>query len=265
MKIFKKVAVAIALSALLSHGLANAAVIEIDWKVEADGRAFLDEATGTEWVSLTETVGKSINYFTETQTGIGGFYEGFRVANRAEIAGLMNSVMGMVNAPADSNFVQNASRGGEYESFVNSQTDYMSASGIAGIMGNVSKVAGLNAKGFYKNEGAGRYFPSSALTASVYAFTGARKSKLVREAIITTESAGSPSNNYNTSSTSHGVFLVSDGGATFSTRENMALVENNPFSQSVIEVPEPGTLAFIGLTLTGLALRRKKGNGLRQV
>jgi hypothetical protein len=62
---------------------------------------------------------------------------------------------------------------------------------------------------------------------------------------------------------SYGVFLVSDGGATKTTQDDMSLMANNPNSPyNATAVPEPAGLAMLVAGLFMLAFKRRRSNSL---
>lgn len=84
---------------VLSTGAAQAALMEIDWKVAADGLLMLDSETNQEWLDLTASSGVSYSD-VEAEFGLGGDFEGFRHATTSEVEGLWNNA-GIPNIGSD--------------------------------------------------------------------------------------------------------------------------------------------------------------------
>ena len=65
-------------------------LFERDWQITGDAAITLDDATGLEWLDVTETAGLTYNSVLQ-QVGPGGSFEGFSVASRAQVSSLISS------------------------------------------------------------------------------------------------------------------------------------------------------------------------------
>lgn len=73
--------------------LSLGALIEADWKVPGDGKAFHDTATGLTWLDPSQTRGMTGYSYNQmvTMFGAGGEFEGWRYATLPEVETVMNS------------------------------------------------------------------------------------------------------------------------------------------------------------------------------
>lgn len=71
---------------------ANAALINTDWLEEGDSQLISDDVTGLDWLSLSQTYGKSTNE-TLSLMEQGGTFEGFRYATLKETNIMMMNVL----------------------------------------------------------------------------------------------------------------------------------------------------------------------------
>ncbi|MCW9004850.1 MAG: VPLPA-CTERM sorting domain-containing protein [Gammaproteobacteria bacterium] len=93
MKFWKLASAATALTMSTS---VNAAIISVDWQSAGDNLITQDTDSGLEWLDLTVTNGVSLSEIY-AQLDVGGTYEGWRYATRAEVAGLWDSFGGDSN------------------------------------------------------------------------------------------------------------------------------------------------------------------------
>jgi hypothetical protein len=69
---------------------ASAQLVSTDWQVAGDNKLTYDSATGLEWLDLTLTYNSTVAAVLP-QTGVGGAFEGFRLATATEVHGLMTN------------------------------------------------------------------------------------------------------------------------------------------------------------------------------
>lgn len=82
--------ISLAATALVLSTNVNAAIISTDWKVAGDNLITHDTVSGFNWLDLTETNNLSYNAVV-AQLGVGGIYEGFRVATSNEVVALWSN------------------------------------------------------------------------------------------------------------------------------------------------------------------------------
>jgi hypothetical protein len=194
-----------------------------DWKTSGDELATLHVDTGMEWLKVTETQGMSVDQvLTETQAG--GAYEGWRLPTSGEIVTLWNDMF------EGSTMLSNPQ---------GTRRDYSLYSALpqawVEFMGMTTS-SPIRAYGYgYKTNGQLGFFGVSRASGTTSYWYGY--------------------GDYSTSNTSNltGVFLVSDGGDTLSSKLDPTLNINNP-NAPINSVP---VMAMGGLALLGLGLRRK--------
>ncbi|MFQ3190897.1 MAG: hypothetical protein ACI936_002033, partial [Paraglaciecola sp.] len=212
---------------------ASAQLIPTDWKNTGDKLATLDESTGIEWLDLTQTDGMSI----DTAEGLlSSRFEGWRLPTRSEVTQLM------VNAfPSQASFVQGSGSKG----FTNTTTDN-EADNFRLLFGTTASDSNNDStRGLFKNVPGGDY---SVLMSGAYDRRDDNYVALNSNRNITNDTSWSTS--------SYGVYLVSDGGTTQSSLNDPSLNANNANAPS--SVPLPATAALLGLGLLGFGARRKK-------
>jgi hypothetical protein len=209
-------------------------IVDMDWKIEGDGRAFLDEATGTEWIKLNETLGYSLDDMTNTLNTTNE-YDGFRIATEGEVNALMFEMLtGMPNLTINTNFDYPKYDSSVYADRALMQS-YISVLGQTKQQSTNKAIIGL----YYNNDGGGlisnaiSYLTSSSIYASMY----------YDRDFLTSNSAGTA-----------GIFLVSDGGATWSSSNYPELMANNTAASNV----NAPLLSIAGLVLMGLSGLRKR-------
>jgi hypothetical protein len=220
--------------AMTLSGAAHANFVYTDWKSTGDSKALLHEETGLEWLRLSSTRGKSIDSVT---AAFDTTYNGWRLPTNDEITEVMQGLWARYGGTSLQYNTKTNRNNGDSRGTVDfvrkfGQGDFRAAS-HNGLYVDEDDV--VRRFGVYMNNSSGNYSINYALeNTSTYSKT-------------------SEMNNYG------GVFLVSDGGATLSSKQDPELNQNNQ-SAPINNVSAP----FIGAMLSGLALlgflRRKANN-----
>lgn len=222
---------------------ATAAFLPTDWKLQGDSLATLDTESGLEWLDLTQTDGKSINQVKDL---LSTSLSGWRFPTVSEVDRMMRNFVGTAmnfdNATNGSIYVHgpgNPIRGAFSTLFGSSHSDnrgtsfaYFSFGLYTGTDGTIRQ-AGVEFSGY--DTGRNNYFYNNYL------------SKYSKSA--------------STASIYQGVWLVSDGGVTLSSKNDPTLNQNNPnapVNQVPADVPVHAGFGLIGLLLMALGLRRRK-------
>lgn len=202
---------------------ANAAFISTDWKSVGDKSATLDTSTGLEWLDLTHTFGKS---YSTVESQLSTLYSGWRLPTYAEIVQLTANIF----APyGKSPYVA---------SFDSSAAVYQ----FKLMFG--SSVYSTYQVGFYKDlNGAIRVTGMSDYHKHMYGLYHGYTYSV------------------NGVSTGHGIWLVSDGGTTLSSKIDPTLNINNPnapvHQQPAADVPVIAGTGLLGCLLLMFGTRRK--------
>lgn len=219
---------------------AYAGIVDMDWQVEGDGRAFLHEESGLEWLKVTETKGYSLQGM-DTELSTTNTYDGFRIATESEVNVLMSEMLGdMPNLTLQADFPDYL----RYESTVFADRALMLSAILSVGQTNQSSASNTTIGTYYSDQGDGLItnLISYLSSPTLYAVLSYERDYDVTQ-----------------SHTSLGVFLVSDGGATLSSINSPELMSNNASApvNNVANVSAPAALSFGILALGGALLRRK--------
>ena len=224
------------MSLCLAGSLAHAGFVDTDWKVDGDQRAVLHEETGIEWLKLDETIGMSIN---GVSAQLDSTYSGWRLPTRSEVNAIFTALTGF-----------DATTTGSYS--LQSAANYLPARNFANVMG-INYVAST-------------FDYSTALHVNDDPRVG--DSQVLMSGTVTNDNEQrgilyddyNYSNDLNFSKTFLSVFLVSDGGTTYSSINDPSLNANNAASNSASNVSAPMAFGVIGLGFLGAAFARKRSN-----
>lgn len=232
-------AAAFVLALSLSSSPASASFVYTDWQATGDKKALLDSSSGKEWLRFSQTGAKSINDITNL---LSTTYAGWRLPTNAEVVQLVTNIYGGLNL----NFHEVAARGNYYSM-------YLGANRFASWLGNGNKTAVTHGGLYYDEDGKVRMFGTYMNEGGAYTITVGLESSYLYSA--TSRGAWSL-----------GVFLVSDGGTTLSSKLDPTLNVNNPSAPvnqpppqlpPVADVSAPIGLGAIALLLIAASRRRK--------
>lgn len=257
---FKQLSAALMVGVLsLVSNSVHAALTTGSWKTANDNKTVIDSTSGLEWLRLNNTTNKSINEIL-AQTGPGGAYAGWRLATETEVFGLVSQVYGNTlgwTQQETSYSLTNlyVPRGDYRQQAYNSWANLMGLSYFAD--GSNSYEGGYwsdrYSVGIYLNE---EYTPgvttgqyAQVLYAGGYSHLGgvqARDYVGFYEGYNLTYTKDSKNS-------SVGVYLVSDGGMTYSSLQNPSINGSNPLAPN--QLPRYTTSATLGeITQTSASL-----------
>jgi hypothetical protein len=222
----------IAAALLLSITSAQAALVATDWQTVGDAAATLDTETGIEWLDLTQTSNASIN---EIEGLLGSTFNGWRLPSRAEVTGLMVNTFASASA--------NMATAGNWL-YNNAQTDN-EVDTFRTFFGNVKTSSGADfSRGLYKSS------PSGSGSSLMSGVDDTQSNDLVR-----LYSNHFLADGFEYKAASLGVFLVSDGGTTMSSKADPTLNASNE-NAPVNNVSSPAVLGGLLALLSWVTARR---------
>lgn len=213
----KRILLPIALAAFSFS--ASADLLKSDWKASGDSRVVLDESTGIEWLNLAETKTLAYDSFVNGQYDE---FEGWRVATHSEVDQMLTNFFG--SDPATQFSINHTDRERWFDLFGITYAGTTGSDWYAG--GWYEKDNGMVDVVGYHNNG---YFYSDTY-------------------------ANSTHNNFRGSGyQSLGIYLVSDGGLTYSSIQDPSINANNENAPE--SVPLGSSISLLILSMIGL--RRK--------
>jgi hypothetical protein len=225
---FKLSALILALSCFHANAemftsLSNDEFISTDVYAEGDNLATLHYETGLEWLDLTETDGMSIN---DANDALNGRLAGWRLPTNEEVETLITSFFA----------------GYDY-----TQSTYATVreSGATNPMFAYNRIFGEGGSYSYGNYTVGKYYDES----NIIRIAGGYINGSSYSVLYGIDSQYS----YTPTSPTYGVYLVSDGGVTRSSKLDPTLNSNNP-NAPIGDVP---AMAMGGLGILALGLRRR--------
>jgi hypothetical protein len=218
---------------LLPIASVQAALVESDWKSTGDALATLDTETGIEWLDLTQTDDISI---AQAKGMLSNSFLGWRLPTLPEVTAMMES--------AFSSEVSRVNTGGNFSSYAdttNNEADlFRSLFGVTRTGGSYQFTAGIVENDPGKS--------TKVLQSGVRARTS--------DNYLIISSKSNYTDNLNSSSSSFGVYLVSDGGTTLSSQQDPSINSNNANAPAA-DVSAPALLGLMSLGLFGFAARRR--------
>lgn len=216
----------IALLTALYSAAASASLQSIHWKSNGDGQVTLDTSTGIEWLDLTVTRGKSID---EVSAMLQSSYAGWRLPTASEMRTLLFSV---------------------HEYVIHNDLEYVNSKPASAenivrhLMMGVTE-GNQTSSGLYLNDGGVYAFLSAGYVSGGNGYTYFNHYRGV-------------STGYKTESS--GVYLVSDGGASWSSLNDPSLNINNPNApiNQLPPIADVSTAGWFSLALLPLLFRRNK-------
>jgi hypothetical protein len=205
---------------------AHAGLVETDWKTAGDARATLDESTGIEWLDLTET--KDLHY-SEVVAQLDTTFAGWRLPTFDEVAGLMEVFFPGAQYTIQDHYTSTS---------VEQRQQWVDL--LGGVTGDLSL-------GLHTNRDAPDHL----------SYSGVRTPESSHNWTYQNGGSYSKSGTHSRSAVYNAaVFLVSDGGTTYSSINDPSLNANNANAAANVSVPVG--LGVMGMGLLGLAFRRKQ-------
>lgn len=224
-------------------GTASAEFIRTDWKSEGDAQVVTDKDTGIEWMKLNQTRNWSVDEVA-AEMGEGGKFEGFRFATQAEVFELMDKWFPSSNITEDEPFYQKTTYRNTYTSSSVNTTGFFNWFGYRQSYYQSGTDWTRLSYGFTNDVESGEITMSGAYHRNYWQVNGTNRR--VYSDWSTFEST--------TKSINYGVWIVSDGGETYSSLNDPTLNINNP--NAPINASAPLAIGAIGLMLVGM--RRRK-------
>jgi phosphoribosyl-AMP cyclohydrolase len=226
----KKLLTALVISCLSLS--AQAGLSMTDWKNPGDNAVVTDSDTGIEWLRLIHTNRYSINGVL-AEMGKGGKFEGFRLPTANEVGHFMATVYMTTEATL------------EYHTKTYRSGHYLGrAQAWAWWMSNNSRNAAHHRGIYLDHDNTTVRLAGSYLNNNDYSIT------------YGLAHGGAYNKDTSIGGTVGGVFLVSDGGTTYSSINNPQMNANNPAAP--INANGPLSAFAAGLALMGFGLRRRQ-------
>lgn len=259
----KTIALLAALVITLSTS-AHAALQKGDWLVAGDQKVAIDTDTGLEWLTLNNTKGKSINDVV-AQLEAGGAYEGWRLPTESEVFTLTQKLYGYTVGQNNQDTSYNSGvvwewKGGARQNAILS---------YANMLGLTSYVQG------YDGNGTNYTYRSYGLYLNSNPGVGTQTNQVLFSGVYTFRSINSRDHFYAYSGLNHtsyatadkkyadvGVYLVSDGGLTLSSKLDPQLNANNP-NAPINQVSPVSVPLMSGALLLLLCFRRERQGSAR--
>lgn len=212
-------------------GMAHAEYVNTDWKVTGDSRAVLDVDTGIEWLRLINTRDESMD---SALSKLDSDFAGWRLPTNEEVESMGTRFFAQYGVE-NMQFNYTTTRTGNLR---------VANNGFIEVFGDGYKTAAWHYGAYYDEDDTLKTFGSYANEGGDYTAT--------RGLEHTTEvTARFPQGAYNT-----GIFLVSDGGTTLSSKLDPSMNANNANAPvNNVAVTLMGALSLFGLAL----VRRRKG------
>lgn len=202
---------------LLSAG-ANAEFIQSDYRESGDNLVVLDQVTGIEWLSLYETDGLSYEQGATLREEGGRLY-GWRTPTYSEYASMLTSFFSKELSDAHLNFNISEEDRIKWTTFFGQTYHDRSAGYITKANGDTS-ISGA----FHNNTVIGASYSNYS-------------EKIAYD--------------------HYGTYLVSDGGLTFSSKNQPSINANNPNAYIPSSVPLPTSVGLLTLAMCGFFARRR--------
>lgn len=241
---------------------AHAALQKGDWLATGDKKVAIDTDTGLEWLTLDNTKGKSINEVI-SQLGTGGAYAGWRLPTESEVFALTNKMYGSAVGynNQDTSYQGNIVWAWKGDSLQQAVMNY------ANMLGLTSYAQG------YDQYGTNYAYWSYGLYLNGNPGVGSQSNQVLFSGIYTLRSINSRDHfyaysglnnaSYSTTDVKYsnvGVYLVSDGGLTLSSKLDPTVNINNPNAP----INQVSTPSISGALLLLLLLFRRSIQGQRQ-
>jgi MYXO-CTERM domain-containing protein len=228
-------------TALLLTQQVNAELVASDWALENDRKVLLDTDTGIEWLKLSTTVGQTDAQITAGMAS-GGIYEGFRAATASEVQTLALTFDPNVTTNSWYSGTRSADRAG-----------FDAGQSWITLMGQTS---------FDNTYIVSFYEYLTASIGRIHNTTNSHTGSIRRTTSVSTSKSMTSHLAYYSNPAKRdvsGVFLVSDGGATYSSQLDPSLNINNP-NAPVSNVSGPAFLGLFGFGALALGVRRRTLN-----